>query len=157
MKKTSIILIGPKGSGKTSIGVMAAKNSNIKFLRVESIWLSLNPGEDGWQRVEEEIDKQFQKDETVIIESLGVGEGFDRLHAALKEKYEVKLIKVYADLSTCLTRVKNRDSSDHIPVSDEKVEEYNKIAANVEVYPKSCTNLPCVFCAPQGDTLTDLT
>jgi head-tail adaptor len=38
---------------------------------------------------------------------------------------------VYADLATCLARVKNRDSANHIAVSDEKVEEYNQIAAAV--------------------------
>lgn len=27
--------------------------------------------------------------------------------------------------------MRNRDNSDHIPVSDEKVEEYNKIAASI--------------------------
>jgi hypothetical protein len=41
------------------------------------------------------------------------------------------LIKVSTDLAECLKRVKNRDNSNHIPISDEKVEEYNKIAASV--------------------------
>lgn len=131
MKKKLIILIGPKGSGKSSIGAIIEQKTHIKFLRVEPIWLSLKPEEDGWQRVAAEIDRQFQENETVMIESLGVGEGFDKLHTSLKERYEVKLVKVEADLALCLSRVKNRDSSNHIPVSDDKVEEYNRIAVKV--------------------------
>ncbi|WP_414583932.1 hypothetical protein [Scytonema sp. PCC 10023] len=131
MRKILYILIGPKGAGKTYIGSQVNKNTNIKFLRVEPIWLKLAPGEDGWERVEKEIEKEFQQHSKVMIESLGAGEGFNRLHSSLRNKYEVKLIKVSADLKECLRRVRNRDNSDHIPVSDEKIEEYNKIAASI--------------------------
>jgi hypothetical protein len=41
------------------------------------------------------------------------------------------MIRVYADLDTCLARVQSRSSDDHIPVSDGKVAEYNRIAAAV--------------------------
>lgn len=37
----------------------------------------------------------------------------------------------YADLDICLQRVKARSRVDHIPLSDEQVENYNRIAANV--------------------------
>ena len=66
-----------------------------------------------------------------MIESLGAGEGFNRMHSLLRNKYEIKLVKVYADLEECLRRVRNRDNSEQIPVSDHKVEEYNNIAANI--------------------------
>lgn len=132
MNKTIFILIGPKGSGKTYIGGRIEKLTGIKFLRVEPIWLNLAEGEDGWDRVEREIDELFLQHEKVAIESLGAGEGFNRMYTSLKAKYDVKLIKVETDLEECLRRVRNRDKADHIPVSDEKVREYNRIAASVE-------------------------
>lgn len=131
MRKILYILIGPKGAGKTYIGSKVNKNTDIKFLRVEPIWLKLAPGENGWERVEKEIEQEFQQHSRVMIESLGAGEGFNRMYSSLKNKYEVKLVKVYADLKECLRRVRTRDNSEHIPVSDEKVEEYNKIAASI--------------------------
>lgn len=131
MKNILYILIGPKGSGKTYIGRQIEHLTGIKFLHVESLWLQLADGEDGWDRVEREIDNIFIQYDKVVIESLGAGEGFNRMYASLKAKYEVKLIKVETDLDECLQRVKNRDSVDHIPVSDEKVREYNRIAAGV--------------------------
>jgi len=132
MDKVLYILIGPKGSGKTYIGSRIEHLTGIKFLRVEPLWLQLAEGEAGWGRVEREIDGLFLQHDKVIIESLGAGEGFNWMYASLKEKYDVKLIKVEADLDECLRRVKNRDSTDHIPVSDEKVLEYNRIAARVD-------------------------
>jgi len=132
MKKAIYILIGPKGSGKTYIGGRIDELTGIKFLRVEPLWLQLAEGEDGWSRVEREIDVLFLQHDKVIIESLGAGEGFNRMYASLESKYEVKLIKVETDLDECLKRVKSRDSTNHISVSDEKVREYNRIAASVK-------------------------
>lgn len=130
-QKTLFMLIGPKGSGKTHIGTIVSQYTDIAFLRVETIWLELKPDEDGWEKVEAVIDTMFQKHDKVMIESLGVGEGFTRFHASLAEKYFIKMIRVYADLETCLARVKTRNNAEHIAISDDKVTEFNKIAATV--------------------------
>jgi shikimate kinase len=133
--KTLFILIGPKGSGKTYIGTLVNARLDIKFLRVEPIWIEhLKYGakdRDGWAVVEAEIDRLFETHDKVMIESLGAGEGFIKFHQSLQRKYPIKLIKVETALDRCLERVRNRDSTDHIPISDDKVEEYNQIAAQV--------------------------
>lgn len=131
MQKKLYILIGPKGAGKTHIGSRVNQHTSIQFLRVEAIWLQLTPCENGWEVVEQAIDQAFQQYDEVMIESLGAGSAFDRFHASLMGKYNVKRIKVATDLAECLKRVKNRNNSHHIPVSDEKVEEYNRIVAGV--------------------------
>jgi hypothetical protein len=130
-RKTLFMLVGPKGSGKTHIGILVNQYTDIVFLRVEPIWLSLKPDEDGWNKVEAVIDAMFQKQDKVMIESLGIGEGFGKFHASLAEKYSIKMIRVYADLETCLTRVKTRNNAEHIPVSDNKVAEFNKLTTAV--------------------------
>jgi shikimate kinase len=132
VSKTLHILIGPKGSGKTYIGNRIEQLTGTRFLRVEPLWLQLTVGENGWDRVEREIDGLFDKHDKVIIESLGAGDGFNQMYASLKDKYEVKLIKIEANLEDCLRRVKTRNSADHVPVSDDKVWEYNRIAASVD-------------------------
>jgi shikimate kinase len=131
MKKTLYMLIGPKGSGKTHIGTLVNAHTDIAFLRVESIWLGVPPGEDGWKKVEDAIDAEFQTRDQVMVESLGAGEDFERYYASLKAKYTVRMIRVRTDLDTCLARVQKRGAADHIPVSDGKVMEYNRIAAAV--------------------------
>jgi hypothetical protein len=130
-QKTLFMLIGPKGSGKTHIGTLAQQHTDIVFLRGEPIWLGLQPGEDGWNKVEAVIDALFQEHDKVMIESLGVGEGFSRFRTSLAEKYSIKMIRVYADLETCFTRVKARNNAEHIAVSDDRVAEFNQLASMV--------------------------
>ena len=124
------MLIGPKGSGKTYIGQLIGNHIDISFLRVENIWLALKPKENGWVKVEEAIDKEFTKCGKVMIENLGAGKDFDRFRKSLDSKYNLKIIRVKTDLKTCLDRVKNRRSEDHIPVSDSV---YNEIASKVNL------------------------
>ena len=131
MKQILYMLIGPKGAGKSHIGTLVDSHTDIRFLCVEPIWLSLEPGEDGWRKVETTIDALFPKHNKVMIESLGVGEGFRTFFAALAKKYSIRLIRIKADLATCLARVQNRNNAEHIPVSDDKIMEYNQIAAGV--------------------------
>ena len=133
MTKTLYMLIGPKGSGKTYIGTLIAEKTDIAFLRVENIWLSLKPREDGWQKVEQAIEQAFQRCDKLMIENLGAGEGFHRFHDSLSRKYTIQLVRIFCDLDICLERVKNRDNKNHIPVSDAKVAEYNAIAARVKL------------------------
>lgn len=125
------MLIGPKGAGKTYVGMLVSRHTDIHFIRVEPIWLSLPPGADGWKTVEKVIDQSFQTHDWVMIESLGVGEGFQGFYASLVQKYPIHLIRVFADLDTCLIRVQTRNNTEHIPVSDDKVMEYNRIAVNI--------------------------
>jgi shikimate kinase len=132
MDKLLYMLIGPKGAGKTHIGALVARNTSIRFILVERIWLDLQPGEDGWTKVEHVIDAAFQANDQVMIESLGAGEGFQRFHAALAGKYPIKMIRVFADLDTCLVRVRSRPTVDQIAIPEETVAEYNRIAAAVE-------------------------
>ena len=44
MMKTLYMLIGPKGAGKSYIGRLVSQRTDIRFLRVESIWLTVQPG-----------------------------------------------------------------------------------------------------------------
>ena len=131
MNKTLYFLIGPKGSGKTFIGTHVQSNTDIYFLRVEPIWLALQENENGWRKVIESINECFAKYEKVMIENLGAGDDFQKFLSILQNKYQTKIIKVKTDLSLCYKRVKERSNSNHIPVSDNKVKEYNEIASKV--------------------------
>jgi len=131
MRKILYMLIGPKGSGKTHIGTLLERETGITFLRVEAIWLGLKPGEDGWVKVTEAIDELFRTRDRVIIESLGAGERFRCFHADLAQRCVTRMIRVHADLATCMARVKGRGPNDHIAVSDDEVGEYNRIAIGV--------------------------
>ena len=130
--KCLYFLVGPKGSGKTYIGSLVGKRTDIHFLRVEDIWLSLRTGENGWLEVEKAIHRIFAREEKIMIETLGAGDEFHRFLTSLQANYRIKMIRVWANLDLCFYRVKNRNSDDHISVSDDKVKQYNEIAFKVK-------------------------
>lgn len=139
-KKRVIILIGPKGSGKTTIGGILEKSLGIYFLRVEPLWLkwrkeSTLTGNEfekhGFALTGQEIANSLESVDTVLFESTGASPYFRDLLRILSSKYEVKMVLISADSEVCLTRVKNRDTELHIPVSDERVREINEVASKV--------------------------
>jgi shikimate kinase len=140
MKKQVLILIGLKGSGKTYIGSLLQEKFDIKFFRVEEIWLSLKSEKltneyikEGFSKVEKEIDKILHDTDRIIIESTGTTDYFRIFLDRLKTKYELKLIKVQTSPELCLIRVKSRNSVLHVPVSDEIVDIINQEALNLDM------------------------
>jgi shikimate kinase len=140
LKKQVIILIGLKGSGKTYIGTMLQDKIGIQFFRVEDIWLSHKSVrvtnkyiQDGFTLVEQEIDRLLINKNRITIESTGTTKCFIMFLERLKTKYDIKLIKVQTSPELCLTRIKSRDLSVHVPVSDDIVTQINQDALKVDL------------------------
>jgi shikimate kinase len=138
--KQLIILVGPKGSGKTYIGTLIHEKLGIAFLRVEDIWLSVTSErfteeyvEQGFRMVEEEIDRQLRNADLLLIESTGASAHFAPFLSAVGQKYSLILIKINASPVTCRKRIKTRDVTVHIPVSDDIIEQINKEATKVDL------------------------
>jgi shikimate kinase len=137
MLKTVYVLIGPKGSGKTYIGSVLEKEIGLKFLSVEKLGLENIPksklsGEElireGFHQEEAAIDKILQSCNAVSFESTGAHPYLQNILANLRTKYEVKLIKIDTPLEKCYERIKRRNASLHIPVSDESLKCINEAA-----------------------------
>ena len=128
------LLIGPKGSGKSFIGTLFNKYYNIKFLRVEN-WLlemkkerSINNQEyirESFQIIEEGVRKSLNKSDKLVFESTGLSSSFDSMLKSLRHDYKVVTIRINTDLDICLQRIRSRDQSIHINISDEQVGEIN--------------------------------
>ena len=138
--KQVIILIGLKGSGKTYIGNLIQEKLGIRFFCVEDVWRTLKSEglsdeyiRNGFSLVEKEIDNLLLGSDRVTIESTGTTEYFNSFLKRLKSKYDLKLIKIETTFNTCLRRVKSRDASIHIPVSDDFIEQINLEASKVDL------------------------
>lgn len=141
-RKQVVILVGPKGAGKSTIGHFLATELGIHFLRVEPLFLALldemeasNPAFErrGFESVFEALSEALAQYDVVCFESTGasalLGPMLDRLgHGA-----RVIPIKVSAPPALCLERVHTRDASIHIPVSDDRVERINAMAFGVKL------------------------
>ena len=134
MKKI-IILIGPKGSGKSYIGSLFERIFQIKFLRVED-WVkhikrTRSIDNDDYHKevfnmIEKGTREFLKQNDTIIFESTGLTVYFDKMLQNLKSDYSVTTIKINAEKDLCLKRVKTRDRSIHINVSDEQVNMINE-------------------------------
>jgi len=140
--KQVYILIGPKGSGKSFIGNIFRKYFNIDFIRVEDRILKVKGDrdieneayiKDAFQTVEEGLRKTLIEIDSLVFESTGLTEHFNKLLDNLKADYNVITIKINAELNICLNRVKTRDQSIHINVSDDQVEKINALVFSMNL------------------------
>ncbi len=122
------------------IGSILEQEVGLKFLSVEKLGLeniqkSKLTGEeliiDGFHQEEAAIDKMLQSDNAVSFESTGVHPYLQNMLASLRIKYNVKLIKIYAPLGKCYERIKCRDQSLHIPISNSLLKKINESAEKV--------------------------
>lgn len=138
-----LLLVGLKGSGKTFTGGVLEKYLDVKFLRIEPIFLEILRREPeltgipleqrGFQIVLEKLDELAQSNSTLCIESTGTAYTFLELLAALHQGFRVFIVHIKAPLDTCVERVMMRDASAHIPVSDYRLKEINERALLVDL------------------------
>lgn len=142
MKKVVFILVGPKGSGKSSIGRLLEEELGLRFLQVEPLLIAHierfgQPAEGlhrhGFDIEERAIDDVLKEQDAVIFESTGSSEYFPGVIANLQSSYIVKLIRIHCPLDVCFSRVKNRASEGHFQVTDEMVNAINKKANLVKL------------------------
>ena len=137
-KQSVFILVGPKGSGKTYIGALLERRFSINFFRAEAFLLenygkaelaSRQLEKHGFPLEEAAIDQILANESAVIYEVTGSSEYFPEVLRNLRSKYEVKLVRIRCPLGSCYDRVKQRDQTDQIPVSDTAVKTINEKAA----------------------------
>ena len=136
-------MVGLKGAGKPFVEEVLERSLAVKFLRIEPLFLELMRQEPelqgialeqrGFQLVLDKLDAIAQTHPLVCMESTGSAYTFAEWLAALRQGYRVSLIHVHTPMETCIERVKNRDASAHIPVSDHRLREINAVAQLVEL------------------------
>jgi len=126
-----LVLVGPKGAGKSEIGRMIESSFNAHFVDVERIAIRVLRSMGGIidetyaRRAFEEITYAIRALETdhaaIIIETTGASDETICFLDRLMSRYEVCLIKVGARAETCAERVRTRNQSKQISVSDDLI------------------------------------
>lgn len=141
MEKTILLLIGPKGAGKTYLGSRLEREVAIPFVRVEPIWLDLAGTQRlsgasydavGQERVLAAVESGLRSSPCVALESTGTAPWFPSFFEKLPSLGRVVAIRVRAPTDVCLARVRGRQYSEHIAISDDRVREINVIAERVQ-------------------------
>ncbi|MBT31966.1 MAG: hypothetical protein CMO01_20090 [Thalassobius sp.] len=132
--KTIYLLLGQKGSGKTFIGYLFEKHFQIKFIRVEDWAKQIKKDRqidnesylaEVFSAIEKGIRTTLTECDQLVFESTGLTIYFDQMLSNLKRDYKVVTIQILADPNLCLNRVKTRNQSIHINVSDDQVNAIN--------------------------------
>lgn len=138
--KRVIVLVGPKGAGKSTIGQLLETQLGIPFVRVEPIYLrvraTLGPAHpdsehEGFRAILAHLDEALSRYDTICFETTGASHHTPWLLAELGRSAQVLLVQVLAEPAQCLERIHNRDAAIHIPVSDEAIERINAAAIQV--------------------------
>ena len=132
------VLVGPKGSGKSYVGRLLEREFGIEFLSIEEIFVklqgkgvsSLDVQERGYKIVEECVSEILAKGYAVSFEITVFMPASRNLLNRLELQAQLEIIQVYAPLELCLERIKNRDETKHIEISEEKIAEINKLSVN---------------------------
>ena len=72
------------------------------------------------------MDEILKSHDAVSFESTGVHPYLHNILSSLRTKYNVKLIRIYTPLEKCYERIKNRDQSQQLPVSENLLKEINE-------------------------------
>ncbi|HSN72015.1 MAG TPA: AAA family ATPase [Steroidobacteraceae bacterium] len=121
-----ILLVGPKGAGKTHIGRLLERELGVHFLHVESLWIDFRArcvaaGREpsiaaGIEAVHPRIRTALARHPHVCVETTGASrEILDDL-LALAEREHTLIARIVAPLDLCLTRIAGRDPTEQLPV-----------------------------------------
>lgn len=130
--KTVIILVGPKGSGKTTIGKSVSESLSIKFLDVEKLLMeyilknsceSSDLPKHGFDIEKEEIVRCMELNDVVIVEATGSSEYFEEYYLSLCNLFRVILIKIECTYEECIKRIDSRTPGSNFFVEEIKIKE----------------------------------
>lgn len=136
------LLIGPKGCGKTYIGILLERCLNIEFLKVEPslikhIALTGSKSEqlvnDGYDLEEKWIGDILLRKDEVVSEATGSSKYLTTFIQNLSAKYSVKLIRIKCPLNLCFERVKARSTINQFAMTDEQIKSINELSHNVQL------------------------
>lgn len=120
------VLVGPKGSGKTTLGRMLERQFGLHFLEVEAIARRVLADMGGVidgayeRRVFEEIAAEVAVlapvHGRILVETTGASDQTQRFLATLGAGQRVRLVRVRAAANTCAERIVGRDASRQVDV-----------------------------------------
>jgi shikimate kinase len=123
---TLILLVGPKGAGKSTIGRMIEAELGARFVEVEAIAkavLAQSGGtiDEGYARrafaaIVAHLATLAPAHPLLVIETTGASSGTAELLAALRAQHTVRIVRVDARADLCDARIASRDAARHVAV-----------------------------------------
>jgi len=138
-----VVLVGPKGSGKSHIGRVLEQKLGVHFFHFEPLWIAYYsqckaagheptvPG--GISVVHPKIKEAIRTHEHVCIETTGASPEILADLLSLASARDTLVARINVPLELCLERINSRDQTHQIPMDVETVKRVYRLstAANV--------------------------
>lgn len=138
-----VVLVGPKGSGKSHIGRVLERRLGAHFFHVEPLWMAYyaecrragrEPGiPEGVARVHPRIAEALRAHDLVCVETTGASREILDALLSLTPPAERLAVRVAAPLEVCLERIAARDPSVQIPMDPEMICKVHALSETADV------------------------
>jgi len=138
-----ILLIGPKGSGKSYVGRTLEARLGVHFFHVEPLWLEYYAEckaanrepviVEGIAKVRPVLERALAEHVHVGVETTGASPEILAALMSLRPREETIVARVSAPLDVCLRRVSSRDQSHQIPMDMEAVREVHALSESLQL------------------------
>jgi RimJ/RimL family protein N-acetyltransferase/predicted kinase len=141
-----VVLVGPKGAGKTRIATMLASVFGAYAVPVEAMWIERiarvprGAGEaarawerEGFDAILDHALAALEQHELVVLDTTGASEHTPHVLERLRATGALLVVRVAADVATCTARALARDAAGQIPTSPEQLAAINELAARVSL------------------------
>lgn len=140
-----IILVGPKGSGKSHIGRTLERALGVLFFHVEPLWMSYYAEcaaegrqptiEEGIAKVHPRIAEAIRNNPHVCVETTGASPEILNGLLSLCQPAQTLIVKVLAPLALCLERIASRDQANQIPMDPEGIRKVYELSGTAAYSP----------------------
>lgn len=133
-----VVLVGPKGSGKSYIGRTLEARLGVHFFHVEPLWLEYYARckaagrqpviAEGIATVHPVLANALDKHAHVCVETTGASSEILEALLSLRPRQDIIVARVAAPLELCLDRIKSRDQTHQIPMDMDTVREVHELS-----------------------------
>lgn len=140
-----VLLVGPKGSGKSHIGRILERNFGVLFFHVEPLWMSYyaeceaggrQPSiPEGIAKVHPQIREALRAHQHVCVETTGASPEILNDLLSLEHPSNTFVVRVSAPLDVCLQRIDTREKTQQIPMDAESVRKVHALSVAATLQP----------------------
>ncbi len=138
-----LVLIGPKGSGKSHIGRLLERNLGVRFFHVEPLWMEYHAAcaaegrqpsiPEGIRRVHPHIAQALAEQTHVCVETTGASPEILDALLTLAPAEERGVLRLEVPLNLCLERIEARDPTHQIPLDRPMIEKVHALSEALEL------------------------
>ena len=140
-----VLLVGPKGSGKSHAGRLLQARLGVHFFHVEPLWMGYHAEcrsagrepviSDGIARVHPQIAQALREHGDVCVETTGASTEILQSLLSLASPSQRLVVRLRAPLDVCMTRIASREPTHQISMDEETIRKAHALSEALQLSP----------------------